>query len=74
MTSDILLREYNSLPENLQAVVLDFVLFLKTKKEAFLKPTEPKTRKTPKAGFGKHKVWMSPDFDEPLECFKEYMP
>ena len=30
-------------------------------------------RKTPKAGFLKGTFVMSPDFDEPLEDFKEYM-
>lgn len=26
----------------------------------------------PKAGSAKDKIWMAPDFDEPLEDFKEY--
>jgi len=30
-------------------------------------------RKTPKLGCMKGKIWMSDDFDEPLEDFKEYM-
>jgi len=32
-------------------------------------------RKSRKELFGKYKgqIWMSPDFDEPLEDFKEYM-
>ena len=30
-------------------------------------------RKTPKLGCMKGKIWMSEDFDEPLEDFKEYM-
>jgi len=33
---------------------------------------EPK-RKTPKLGCMKGKIWISDDFDEPLEDFKEYM-
>jgi antitoxin (DNA-binding transcriptional repressor) of toxin-antitoxin stability system len=30
-------------------------------------------RPHPKAGTLKGNIWMSPDFDEPLEDFKEYM-
>jgi len=33
----------------------------------------PSPRKTPKLGCMKGKIWMSDDFDEPLEDFKEYM-
>ena len=32
-----------------------------------------KERPHPKFGSGKGLFWMSPDFDEPLEDFKEYM-
>ena len=32
---------------------------------------KPKRRR---AGTAKGNFWMSPDFDEPLEDFKEYMP
>jgi hypothetical protein len=35
--------------------------------------TEMGKRKAPKAGFLKGTFVMSPDFDEPLEDFKEYM-
>lgn len=33
----------------------------------------PAPRKAPKLGCMKGKIWMSDDFDEPLEDFKEYM-
>ncbi len=35
-------------------------------------PAEPKTWPC-KAGSAAGKVWMAPDFDAPLEDFKEYM-
>lgn len=35
--------------------------------------SEPKQQWPCKAGSAKGKIWMSPDFDEPLEEFKEYM-
>jgi addiction module RelB/DinJ family antitoxin len=31
------------------------------------------TKKAPKPGCLKGKIWMADDFDEPLEDFKEYM-
>lgn len=31
-------------------------------------------KKSRKAGSAKGQIWMADDFDEPLECFKEYMP
>ena len=69
MATEALLREFNSLPANLQAQVIDFILFLKNSK-GLTKPPEtgetPK-RKTPKAGFGKYKIAMRADFDEQPE-------
>lgn len=43
---------------------------------AELEPVAPIKAKSPDLkGFGclKGKIWMSPDFDEPLEDFKDYM-
>lgn len=34
---------------------------------------EPKKQWPCKAGSAKGKIWIAPDFDEPLEEFKEYM-
>lgn len=31
-------------------------------------------KKMRQAGSAKGQIWMSDDFDEPLECFQEYMP
>jgi prevent-host-death family protein len=35
--------------------------------------TEPKKLRPRQAGSAKGKIWIAPDFDEPLEEFKEYM-
>lgn len=35
--------------------------------------TECQSHQPRKAGSAKGKIWMSPDFDEPLEEFKDYM-
>ena len=56
-----------SLPEKLRAEVSDFVAFLQQK----LKKEKP--LKERKFGYAKGFFKMSPDFDEPLEDFKEYM-
>ena len=40
---------------------------------AKLARTETKTQWPCKAGSAKGKIWMAPDFDAPLEEFKEYM-
>ena len=37
-----------------------------------LMPTQPVKRYPAKAGTAKGQVWMSDDFDEPLEEFKNY--
>lgn len=74
MVKDNLLKELNTLPEHLQLQVMDFVLFLKsTKIFGNLKQSKVERKKI-KVGFGKYKVTMRADFDEPLEDFKEYMP
>lgn len=68
MDNLLLYNKLASLPENLKSQVADFIDFLtsKEKKEKF------KNNK-PKFGSGKGMFVMKPDFDEPLEDFKEYM-
>lgn len=55
------------LPEELKSEVNDFVDFLINKSKK-----SNKNRK-PKFGCAKGKIYMSNDFDEPIEDFKEYM-
>jgi antitoxin (DNA-binding transcriptional repressor) of toxin-antitoxin stability system len=44
------------------------------KKVAEIKPVQPDKKPVLKRGYGKGSVYyMAPDFDEPLEEFKEYM-
>jgi len=47
--------------------VNDFIDFLLSKKQKKAK------KKTPKYGCAKGQIYLSPDFDEPLDDFKEYM-
>jgi hypothetical protein len=67
MTDTALKLKINSLPKEMRAEVADFVEFLKTKSKS---KTKLKVREF---GFAKGKIKLSPDFDEPLEDFKEYM-
>lgn len=68
MTDLQLYKEIESLPADLKKQVRDFMEFL-------IEKTKSTKRKKPEAVFGylKGKITMSPDFDEPLEEFKEYM-
>jgi hypothetical protein len=63
-----LLIKLTSLPENLKQEVIDFIDFLKSKKEIY----EP-SKVVRKPGLGKGLISMTDDFDEPLDDFKDYM-
>lgn len=55
-----------TLPDDLKAEVSDFVDFLATKRR------KSQGKKKPKFGSGKGMFVIKPDFDEPLDDFKEY--
>lgn len=55
------------LPNDLKSEVNDFVDFLINKRKKSIK------NKGPKFGCAKGKIYISQDFDEPLDDFKEYM-
>lgn len=71
MTEQILINEIHTLPENLKQEVLHFVQFLKQKQT--VEAENPQPRKKRHAGSAKGEIFMSDDFDEPLEDFAEYM-
>lgn len=66
MNNIILYSKLASLPDNLKAEVGDFIDFLTTKSKK-----KPKKFK-PKFGSGKDMFVVKPDFDEPLNDFKDY--
>lgn len=70
MNSSALLRDIESLPNQLKAEVEDFVAFLKQKAEK-----KGASAKAGKREFGGLKgMFVIPaDFDAPLEDFKDYM-
>lgn len=61
-----LFTEISSLPDHLKQQVADFVAFLKSRKTK----TPPKQRTF---GYAKGFFKMTPDFEKPLDDFKEYM-
>ena len=67
MSSLSLYTKLETLPNNLQQEVSDFIDFLLEKSVA-------KNKKIiPRPGSAKGKIRMSPDFDAPLDEFKDYM-
>ncbi|GEO09832.1 type II toxin-antitoxin system VapB family antitoxin [Segetibacter aerophilus] len=57
------------MPPDYQQEVKDFIEFVWEKKLG----KEPLSQGKRIPGLFKGKMWMSPDFDEPLEDFKDYM-
>ena len=57
----------SKLPAELQTEVMDFIDFLLSREEKKNPPRKPVF------GSGKGMFKMHPDFDEPLEEFKDYM-
>lgn len=67
MTDIQLYNQIAALPADLKKEVSDFVQFLKQKANADKKVKERQF------GYAKDFFKMSPDFDEPLDDFKDYM-
>ena len=67
MEDVILLEKLSKLPDNLKNEVADFVDFLVNKNNGI------NAERKPVFGSAKGMFTMMPDFDEPLEDFKEYM-
>lgn len=62
-----LYTKLNQLPSELKSEVNDFIDFLLTKKKIEIK------KKKSIFGCAKGLIYMSPDFDEPLDDFKDYL-
>lgn len=69
MTEKLIISQLYQLPENLKVEVLHYIEFLKNQYN------EKSTNKihTRKFGSAKGKYTLSPDFNAPLEDFKDYM-
>ncbi|MBQ7158189.1 MAG: DUF2281 domain-containing protein [Treponema sp.] len=70
MPYEILEKKIKQIPETYIPEVVNFLDLLQYKIRA-----EQTSQKKPKRQFGllKGQIWMSDDFDAPLEDFKEYM-
>jgi len=68
MEDDVLLKKVSKLPDNLKSEVFDFIDFLLAK---ISKADDSKNK--PVFGSEKGMFIVKPDFDEPLEDFKDYM-
>jgi len=67
MTATQLYQKINYLPSDLKSEVIDFIDYLLSKQ------TKKQSKKQPKFGCAKGQFIISPDFDSPLDDFKEYM-
>jgi translation initiation factor 2 beta subunit (eIF-2beta)/eIF-5 len=63
-----ILTQIQKLPEQLKREVVHYIEFLQTKHAA-----QNQKNKKRRAGSAKGKYELAPDFDAPLEDFKEYM-
>jgi hypothetical protein len=70
MDASFLTAQISLLPDNLKEEVADFVGFLQQKLKT---GNQPKKIKERKFGYAKGSFEMAPDFDEPLDEFKDYM-
>ncbi|MEO1295861.1 MAG: DUF2281 domain-containing protein [Cyanobacteria bacterium J06636_16] len=73
MIQPTLLEKLEALPDSLQTEVLHYIEFLSEKYAEKMAASKPLTKKRGGLGILKGKIWMSEDFDEPLEDMKDYM-
>ncbi|WP_338430197.1 type II toxin-antitoxin system VapB family antitoxin [Synechococcus elongatus] len=71
MVQPTILEKLEQLPESLQVEVLHYIEFLIDKQGKEHALASPKKKR--QAGLLKGKIWMSDDFDAPLEDLKDYM-
>ncbi len=71
MIKPVILEKLEELPESLQTEVLHYIEFLIEKQAK--NSTQEKLTKQDGLGIWKGKIWISDDFDEPLEDLKDYM-
>ncbi|MCC3445464.1 MAG: DUF2281 domain-containing protein [Microcoleus sp. PH2017_03_ELD_O_A] len=71
MIQPLILEKLAELPELLQSEVLHYIEFLIEKQSK--NSTQEKPTKRGGLGMWKGKIWISDDFDEPIEDLKDYM-
>ena len=75
MDNTVIFSKLDLLPENMKAEVLDFIDFLlsKSNRNNLAVKNDHPQKSDREPGSAKGMFTMMPDFDEPLEDFKEYM-
>jgi Protein of unknown function (DUF2281) len=78
MTDQIVLRQFQQLPDSLKQEVLDFIGYLWSKhlmatQKSLFSPVLVADKPKPAFGCGAIKIKIADDFDAPLDDFKEYM-
>lgn len=75
MAIEALLKEAKGLSEESVMEVIRFIKFLKqeTQNPSYLPDSLPSQQKIRKEGLYKGQIWMSDDFNSPMDEFKEYM-
>lgn len=73
MTSLSLYTKIETLPPALKEEAKDFIEYLLEKTKKKNKNSEPQNQSKKAFGSLKGKIFLSDDFDEPLEDFKDYM-
>ncbi len=71
MTERLIISEIYLLPETLKLEVLHFIAYLKGAYAVQKQEAKPADKRV--FGKNKGKYTLAPDFDEPLEDFKDYM-
>jgi hypothetical protein len=70
MTDNLILTSLHNLPESLKQEVLHYILFLN---KEIAKSNKTEVNRGRVFGRAKGKYILSPDFDAPVDDFKEYM-
>ena len=74
MALDLLIQEAQGLSEEALMEVVRFMKFIKAESTTQVKPSVNQQDKIArKAGLYRGEIWMSEDFDAPLDEFREYM-
>lgn len=70
MTADVIIPKFNQLSDNLKIEVLHFIEFLQSRNNENMDSDQSGKRLF---GISKGKFSLGPEFDEPLDDFKEYI-
>ena len=72
LSETALLQQYNSFPQELQLAVSSYIELLTVNYEKYIQKNKKKHSKRELGGL-EGKINVPDDFNEPLECFKDYM-